>query len=172
MNEAAASELTRPREAEFGAVYAALRAQIFSLCLHLTQVRADAEDALQDTFLAVHRALKDFRGEAELKTWVYRIAIRSALARRARSRRHAGLELSTATEDPRPGVEASVAARLEAQRLATAMGRLSADHRAVLSLFAVDGLSHSEIAQVLGIKEGTVWSRLHLARKKLTELLR
>ncbi len=162
----------RARAAEDGALYAALRAPIFSLCLHLTQDRADAEDALQDTFLAVHRALKDFRGEAELKTWVYRIAIRSALARRARSRRHAGEELSPATEDPHPGVEASVAARLEAERLRDAMGRLSAEHRAVLSLFALDGLSHREIAEVLGIKEGTVWSRLHLARKKLGELLR
>lgn len=172
MNEAAVPAPAQVREREYSALYADLRAPIFSLCLHLTQARADAEDALQDTFLAVHRALKDFRGEAELKTWVYRIAIRSALARRARSRRHAGEALSPATEDPRPGVEASVAARLEAERLGEAMGRLSAEHRTVLSLFAVEGLSHREIAEVLEIKQGTVWSRLHLARKKLAELLR
>ncbi len=57
--------------------------------------------------------------------------------------------------------------RLEAARLARAMARLGADHRAVLSLFAVEGLGHAEIAAVLGVPEGTVWSRLHAARKAL-----
>lgn len=152
-------------------LYAELRAPIFALCLHLTQNRADAEDAVQDTFLAVYRGLSSFRKEAELKTWVYRIALNAALSRRARARRHSGEEVSLSAEDPAPGVETSVAARLEAQRLLRAMDRLSADHRAVLSLFAVEGLSHREIAEVLGVKEGTVWSRLHLARKRLAQLL-
>lgn len=61
--------------------------------------------------------------------------------------------------------------RQEAERLHRAMQTLSADHRAVLSLFALDGLSHARIAEVLGIPEGTVWSRLHLARKRLRAAL-
>lgn len=48
-----------------------------------------------------------------------------------------------------------------------ALARLTAEHRGVLALFSLDGLSHREIAETLGIPEGTVWSRLHLARKKL-----
>jgi RNA polymerase sigma-70 factor (ECF subfamily) len=51
------------------------------------------------------------------------------------------------------------------------MDRLSAEHRTVISLFAVDGLSHREIADVLGVPEGTVWSRLAAARRKLHEAL-
>jgi RNA polymerase sigma-70 factor, ECF subfamily len=58
-------------------------------------------------------------------------------------------------------------ARLDARRLAAALARLPAEQRAVLSLFALDGLGHREIAEILGVPEGTVWSRLHGARKRL-----
>jgi RNA polymerase sigma-70 factor (ECF subfamily) len=75
----------------------------------------------------------------------------------------------------RPSPEASpedtAASRQAARRMQRALGKLSLEHRSVLSLFAVDGLGHSEIADVLGIPVGTVWSRLHLARKKLSEHL-
>jgi RNA polymerase sigma-70 factor (ECF subfamily) len=60
-----------------------------------------------------------------------------------------------------------MAARDEARRAVAALARLPAGPRAVLSLFAVEGLSHREIADILGIPEGTVWSRLHAARRKL-----
>ena len=52
-------------------------------------------------------------------------------------------------------------------RIAGAMERLSAEHRVVISLFAVDELPHAQIAEILGVPEGTVWSRLHAARKRL-----
>lgn len=58
-----------------------------------------------------------------------------------------------------------------ATRLWRALSTLSADYRTVIALFAVEGLSHSEIAEILGVPEGTVWSRLHLARKRLAEKL-
>ena len=62
--------------------------------------------------------------------------------------------------------------RERSRQLARALARLSADHRTVLALFSLDGLSHREIAETLGIPEGTVWSRLHLARKKLAAELK
>ena len=58
-------------------------------------------------------------------------------------------------------------ARDRARRLMMAMDRLSGEHRTVLSLFAVEGLSHKEIAEILGVPEGTVWSRLNAARRRL-----
>jgi RNA polymerase sigma-70 factor (ECF subfamily) len=51
------------------------------------------------------------------------------------------------------------------------MQSLPAEHRAVLSLFALEGLSHREVADVLGVPEGTIWSRLHAARRRLSELM-
>lgn len=71
-----------------------------------------------------------------------------------------------------PSAEEGLLARSEALRVGEAMRALSAEHRTVLSLFALEGLSHREIADVLGIPEGTVWSRLAVARRKLASELR
>lgn len=146
-------------------LFMAHRERILALCLHITGRRAEAEDALQETFLAVHRALPGFRGEASLSTWLYRIAVRAATATRAR--RRAASELTDEVPDTTPGPDRAAESRLEAASLARALDRLSADHRTILSLFALDGLRHGEIAEVLGVPEGTVWSRLHAARKAL-----
>lgn len=152
----------------FDSVYETCQRDVFALCRHLVGNAADAQDATQETFLAVARALPAFRGEASVKTWVHRIAIRCALQVRARSRRAPEplpLEnLPTASTDPR-------GPREHASELARAMGELTFEQRTVISLFALDGLTHAEIADVLGVPEGTVWSRLHTARKRLAGLL-
>ena len=148
----------------FDAVFVELREPIFKLCFRMLGNRHEAEDAVQDTFVAVHRGLETFRGEASVKTWVYRIAIRAALKVRADRR------VSEPLEDGRAGSvapEAALQARDDSRRLQIAMAQLPAEHRAVLSLSALDGVSHREIAEVLGIPFGTVGSRLHAARKKL-----
>lgn len=155
------------RDEAFARLFGALRAPVYALCLNLTGRRADAEDAAQEVFLSVHRGLPAFRGESRLSTWVYRIALRAALQVKARQAPGQALELELVA--PRP--EAELLARDEARRTLVAMQALPAEHRAVLSLFALQGLSHREVAQVLGVPEGTIWSRLHTARKRLTEVL-
>jgi RNA polymerase sigma-70 factor (ECF subfamily) len=150
-------------------LFVAHRARVLAIGLHVTGSRAEAEDALQETFLAAHRALAGFRGEASPSTWLYRIALRTALAVRARRRRTE--PLAEAVVDDAPGPDRAAESRLEAARLARAVDRLPAEHRAVLTLFAVDGLRHAEIAAVLGVPEGTVWSRLHAARRALAREL-
>lgn len=163
------------RQSAFQELFAAFHKPLLSLCAHLTVDRSEAEDALQEVFLALHQALPGFRGEAKLSTWVYRIALRTALHVRARRPRDTtSLDArSPALEVPDGGVapDQLASARQESARLARAMEQLSAEHRAVLSLFAVEGLSHAEVAEALGIPLGTVWSRLHLARKKLLAAL-
>lgn len=154
----------------FEELFTSLREKVFALALHATGSQADAEDATQETFLAVHRALPSFRGESLASTWVYRIALRAALRVRARRPKPAGGDPESARErEDQAGADAEAAlfAREDARRLAGAWGRLTGEHRAVLSLFAIDGLSHREIADVLGVPVGTVWSRLHAARKTL-----
>jgi RNA polymerase sigma-70 factor (ECF subfamily) len=146
-------------------LFVAHRRRVFALCLHITGRRAEAEDALQEAFLAVHRALAEFRGESSLSTWLYRIAIRTAFA--ARARRKPARPLPDDLTDASPGPDRLAGARLEAARLLAAFDALNADQRTILSMFAVEGLRHGEIAEVLGIPEGTVWSRLHAARRAL-----
>ena len=141
--------------------------RVLSLCLHLTGSPGDAEDAAQEVFLAVFRDLPKFRGESRLSTWIYRIAVRTAFRVKAKRPRTVPLDLESATETPDPALQ-----RERSRHLARALANLSAEHRTVLALFALDGLSHREIAETLGIPEGTVWSRLHLARKKLAAELK
>ncbi len=141
----------------------ALREPLHALCLHLTGCRADAEDAVQETLVAVHRGLPGFQGASRLTTWAYRIALRAAF--QVRGRRRDGVPLDPETSGG--GGESEMAARDEARRVVAAVARLPAEPRAVLSLFAIDGLSHREIADILGVPEGTVWSRLHAARRVL-----
>jgi len=111
--------------------------------------------------------LRTFRGDAQLSTWIYRVAIREALALRARKAPTTELEHAESLPSPAAPLDALAAARQQARAVQAAFRTLSAEHQAVLSLFAVEGLKHKQIAEVLGIPEGTVWYRLHEARKAL-----
>jgi RNA polymerase sigma-70 factor, ECF subfamily len=156
------------REAAFGEIYESLRKRTFALCAHLTGDLSDAEDAFQEAFLAVHQGLSGFQGLSTLSTWVYRIAIRAAFRVKARRRTRSLSPAKAAMAAPT--VEAAIQNE-ETKKLSRALAALSADHRVILSLFALEGLSHQEVAQILGIPEGTVWSRVHLARKSLAAAL-
>ena len=139
---------------------AAVSRRLLALCLHLCGNAADAEDALQETLLALHVAR--FRGESSVETFAYRVALRIAL--RIKSRRRQAEEPSG---EPAASGAGAIEAAADAAKVLRAMARLPTEQRAVLSLFALEGLKHKEIAEVLGVPEGTVWSRLHAARKRL-----
>jgi RNA polymerase sigma-70 factor (ECF subfamily) len=151
----------------FEHVYAECHRQVYALCRNVLGNRADAEDGMQETFLAVARALPKFRNDSSVTTWVHRIAIRCAMRRAASRRPFEPLDI----DPPDDAVDDPVATRDSSARMARAMASLSLDHRLVISLFAIDGLTHAEIAEDLGVPEGTVWSRLHTAKKKLAAAL-
>jgi len=153
------------REAALRRIYEVLRAPVLKLCLTMSKSPSDAEDATQETFAAAFRALSLFRRDARLSTWVFRIAVRAAIEQR--SKHKATVELDPETPSATSG-ESDLLARDEARRMLSAIQCLSLEHRTVLALFGVEGLRHREIADVLGVPEGTVWSRLSLARKALT----
>ncbi|MFP2956294.1 RNA polymerase sigma factor [Myxococcus sp. 1LA] len=159
------------RESAMRQLYEALSGKLYVLCHGITRDPSDAQDAVQETFLSIQRALPQFRGDAQLSTWAYRIAVRAAVAARTRSERHRGDAVDVEVADPRARIEETFESRERKRRLEAAMTTLSLEHRTVLSLFAVEGLSHAQIASVLGIPEGTAWSRLHLARKRLAAAL-
>ena len=161
---AAARGRASEREQAFRRLFVGLRAPVLGLCLQLCGSRADAEDATQDTFASVHVGLAGFRGSARLSTWVYRIAVNAAL--RVRSRRATRERLEA--QAPGPVEVEGPAGELALLR---AMQRLPAEHRTTLALFAIEGLTQGEIAETLGVPVGTVWSRLHGARKSLAALM-
>ncbi|MEM7755532.1 MAG: RNA polymerase sigma factor [Planctomycetota bacterium] len=144
--------------------------RLLALCHRLTGDRAAAEDALQDTFLLAHRHLAGFRGDAAPQTWLYRIAIRAATRRRAHDRATQAREQKT--RPPTDGT-ASTSTHADTETVRRALESLPEHHRLVLTLLALRGLPAAIVGEILGVPEGTVYSRAHAARKALrTELER
>ena len=133
---------------------------------------ATAEEALQDTLLAVWRGAGAFEHRSTVRTWLFGIARRQAYTR---LRRHTPVvtELPTdaALADPSPTPEHVAVARAEVTRLMGLIGRLAPVHREALLLFFVDDLGYAEMAEVLDVPVGTVKSRLSNARRALAVLL-
>jgi RNA polymerase sigma-70 factor, ECF subfamily len=122
--------------------------------------KSDIDDLVQDVFLVVHRRLGEFRGEARLTTWLFRIAYRivGANIRRERFRRRARELFGFERHEPPP--EPSD----EQAKVRAALAELSYERRSALVLFEVEGLSADEIARAFGVPTGTVYRRLHEAR--------
>jgi len=132
---------------------------------------ADREDLLQEIAVALLRALPGYRGESRLGTFVYRVALNRAITRRARQA-PATLDLEAVAEplDPSPGPEERQLAEERRGRLITAVRRLPAALGEVVAL-SLEGLSHGEIGEVLGISENNVAVRALRARALLREWL-
>jgi len=135
-------------------------------------VELELEDASQEVFLQMHRYLPSFRGNAELKTWLYRLCITQARTLRRRRRvsnalrswfalRPESLNISS------PGYPEESARR----RVQAALDTLSEADRLAVVLYEMEGLSGKQVAEISGCNEGTLWRRLHYARKKFVEAL-
>jgi RNA polymerase sigma-70 factor (ECF subfamily) len=136
-----------------------------------------AEDALQQTFLSAYRNAASFRSEASVRTWLLAIARNAALRLRSKRAREdigeeplmqLGLDAGWGAEDP----EALAIAAERDELLRRAMGELCTHDQEVLILRDVEGLSGTEAAEVLGIGERALKSRLHRARLRLAVILR
>jgi RNA polymerase sigma factor (sigma-70 family) len=126
---------------------------------------SDAEDAVQETFLKVHRAATTFTGEASFATWVYRILVNTCYdLLRKRRRRVEEAPLDDSLERSASSVDDMK--RIALRRL---LDQLPEQRRSVFTLFEIEGLSHAEIGQVLGISEGNSKWILFATKKELQE---
>jgi RNA polymerase sigma factor (sigma-70 family) len=132
------------------------------------------EDLFQEICLAIWQALPRFRGEASERTFVFRVAHNRGLSHRSRRRpdraRATDLDAAGQVADPRPGPESLAEAEQRRERLRRAVLSLPLEPRQILTL-ALEGLSHKEIAEVLGITENHVAVRLSRARRTLRQAL-
>lgn len=152
----------------------------FGLLMRMLGSREEAEDALQETFLNLHRHGHRFRRESRFGTFVYRVAVNAALnRRRSLGRRRAHLERISecqaigeggAPSAPRGPEDSAAGAEIQA-RVQAELLKLSPTLQAPIVLYDIEGLPYGEIARILGVAEGTVKSRIHRARKALRERL-
>jgi RNA polymerase sigma-70 factor (ECF subfamily) len=131
----------------------------------------DAEDVAQEVLLVVQRRLRDFRPEAQLSTWLYKITQNIATSRRRRERLRRwlrGLPLDYARDLPDPELSAAevMEQREAAAEVYAALDMLAESYRSIVILFEIEGLSGEEIAALTGVPIATVWVRLHRGRRK------
>jgi RNA polymerase sigma-70 factor (ECF subfamily) len=141
----------------------------------LTGSAADAEEAAQDGFVKAYRALGRFRRGAPLRPWLVRIVANEARNRRRSAARRERLSLRAAAEarpgDAVPSPEAALLSRESQEQLLVAVERLSDDHRDAITCRYFLDLSEDETAAALGVRRGTVKSRLSRALERLREEL-
>jgi RNA polymerase sigma-70 factor (ECF subfamily) len=154
-------------------LYSLHGARMKNLARNILGSSADAEDAVQETFLKVQRGVAGFRGQSSFVTWTFRILVNTCYdARRSRLRKK-----EVASEDnqpetvPRPEPRAAVAHPSLRLALERALAKLTRHQRDVFLLYEVEGFRHAEISEVLEISEAASKNTLFQAKKNLRQML-
>lgn len=151
--------------------------KIYHLALRMCGSADEAADIAQEAFLAAWRGLPSFRGEANFATWLYRLTSNAAIDYLRRQRKQRGdlslddEELGLDAVDTAPGPQDAAEGAELRSAVSEGLGRLGEDHRQVLVLREIQGLSYEEIAEVLALDLGTVKSRISRARSALRKIL-
>jgi len=172
----------RGDRAAFRALVTKYQRKVYQLAVSMLKDPDEAMDIVQETFVRVHRYLPSFKGDSSFFTWTYRIAANLCLDVSRKKGRGERVEIDEADADIEAHMDPPSAAFAGPERGALneelkekideALAGLSENHRAILLLRELDGLSYEELAKVLGIRKGTVMSRLFHARLKMQRKLR
>lgn len=169
-------------ESAFEALVNLYGKKVYNTACRICKNEADAEDVAQEVFLKVYRALPNFKGESSFSTFLYRVTVNACLDFVRRSGRAAAESLVRQDADGEEyeylPADAEQTPERQSERaelretLRRSILRLSDEHRTVILLRDVNGLSYEEIAAVLSCSVGTVKSRINRAREKLREILK
>ena len=159
--------------------------KVTALATGMLRNRDDALDVVQDTFTKAYQSLDRFKGESSFYTWLYRITLNQCIDHQRRTARMPSAPLESAeTPEESPTINAArddaerddplqrVHEAEVGERIRQAISELTPEHRAVILLREVEGLSYEEISRALECPKGTVMSRLHYARRQLQARLR
>ncbi len=159
-------------EAALRLLFSRHRLQVFRFLVRMVRSEAIAEELTNEVFLEVWRHASSYEGRSTVATWMLSIA-RNRAASLMRKRRDEALDDEQAAAVPDDADDPEVATQKgdKAAAIRRCMARLSADHREIVDLVYYHEMSVSEVAEVTGIPEATVKTRMFYARKKLSELL-
>jgi RNA polymerase sigma-70 factor (ECF subfamily) len=169
-------------EAAFRAMVGDFRDRVLNTCFRFLPNRQDAEDAAQDVFVEIYRSLPAFREEAELSTWVYRVAVTKSLGVLRKMKRkkrfdavRKALKVGSGIESlPSPadsGPERTLEIRERSRILREAIEKLPENQEAAITLSQYEGLDNKAIAGILGTTVPAVDSLIHRAKKNLKRML-
>jgi RNA polymerase sigma-70 factor (ECF subfamily) len=160
----------------FGQLFLAYRDRLITAVIGIVRCRSDAEDVVQEAFMQAYIKLNTFKARSTFYTWIYRIAVNTALSHGRRQRVRTSLEntrdlMGEEPEDPSGAPSERMMRDEHAAAIQGAFASLSQDYRTILMLRGVEGHDYDTIAKTLKLKPGTVRSRLHRARTELREQL-
>ena len=153
----------------FEALYQQHASRLYTLAYRMAGTANDADDLLQDIFLLAYRKVGSYRGESSLGTWLYRLAMNHCLDV-LRNRQTRMGQLTDSMDEPEaapvaaPGPALSTVSRIDLER---AIEALPPACRAAFLLHDVEGFGHQEVADILGVSEGTSKSQVHKARLRI-----
>lgn len=154
------------------------RERVYSIIYNLCANREDAADLTQGTFIKAFQSINRFQGQSSFFTWLYRIAVNATLTHLRKNKLRTFFSFERITEEDKSsevlealtdktGADREVFVKELQEKLNEALQKLSINHRMVVTLFEIDGLSHNEIAEIMSCSVGTVRSRLHYAKQLL-----
>lgn len=156
--------------AAFEQLYREHSPRIYALCLRLSGGSTEeATELLQDAFIRAWRGLKNFRGESAFSSWLHRLTVNAMLERARSDKRRTARVLFM----DQPGTDISIVEERPDAKidLESAIASLPEGARIVFVLHEIEGYQHAEIAEQLGVAEGTVKAQMHRARKLLIKAL-
>ena len=154
-------------------LFARHHVRVYRFVLRLVRNEATAEDLISEVFLDVWRQAGKFEGRSAVSTWMLSIARFKALsALRRKPEQELDDETAEQIEDHADDPETALAKKDKAAVLRQALSKLSADHREIVDLVYYHEKSVEEVAEIVGIPEATVKTRMFYARKKLSEILK
>jgi RNA polymerase sigma factor (sigma-70 family) len=149
-------------------LYKQFAAKMLAVCMRYATDKMEAEDMLQNGFIRVFQKAGDYRGEGSFEGWVRRIMVHSAIEYyRKHHKMLRVIDIDEAGHEP--SVNPVAASNLDAKALMALIQQLAPGYRMVFNLYALEGYSHKEIAEILGISEGASKSQLSRARNILKE---
>ena len=151
-------------------LYENYKHSLFMICLRYGKDRAEAEDILQEGFIQIFKDIKQFRGKGALVSWMKRVMINKALQylrKQKKNRLFFEAELNHDLIYPEP----TVYEKMGAEELTRLVQRLPAGYRVVFNLYAIEGYTHAEIADLLGVQVSTSKSQLFKAKAALRTML-
>ena len=151
------------------ALYQQYNRLMFGVCLRYADNHDDAKDILQDGFVKVFKHIGTFQGKGSFEGWVRRIMVHTSIEHYRRNSRYFMVDIEEAGDME---FDADVLSVLSKNEILKLISELPAGYRTVFNLYVVEGYSHQEIADILGISEGTSKSQLSRAKKILQEKLR
>jgi RNA polymerase sigma-70 factor (ECF subfamily) len=158
-------------ESAFCELYKRYSGPIFYYLLRLIHEKKDAEDLLQEVFLAVWKGARNFRGQSQVKTWLYRIAHHQAISWLRRYKKVASFDDLFET-DRRDGPEEVVSGHWPSDQIQEALDTLSSKQREVIELTFIHRMSYTEIAEIMGCPVGTIKSRMSYALRMLNDMIK